>query len=186
MLQPAAHATNASIAEFGPTGFIRHPIPYAFAFALGNAPVLDTRIPLGKIVTVAVADGRRAEHDLHDMFARRVPVNPAVTGPVHVAGVRRGDILEIEVIALETDESGSIGPLFATVGVASMSSQQGEDPVQFSISAGGVVWITARQPGGLIQFGPVVARRNRRADLCEEPVAARMMVRCSVIQAQGA
>ncbi|MCD6058615.1 MAG: hypothetical protein K0Q89_2145 [Thermomicrobiales bacterium] len=186
MLQPATRTTDLSIAEFGPTGLIRQTIPNAFAFALGRAPVLNTRIPLGKVVTVAVADGRCAEHDLHDMFARRVPVIPAVTGPVHVAGVRRGDILEIEVIALEADESGSIGPLLATVGAASMSSQQGVDPAQFSISAGGVVWITARQPGGLIQFGPVVARRNRRADLCEEPVAARMMVRCSVIQAQGA
>jgi hypothetical protein len=186
MLQPTTRTTNVALAEFGPTELIRQIMPYVFTFALGNASVLDTRIPLGKLVTVAVADGRRAEHDLHDMFARRVPVNPAVTGPVHVAGVRRGDILEIEVIALEANDSGPIGPLLATVGVASMSSQQGVDPVQFSISAGGVVWITARQPGGLIQFGPVVARRNRRADLCGEPVAARMMVRCTVIGAQGA
>src|SRR5918993_1218429 len=186
MLQPATRSTEVSIAEFGPTGLIRQTIPYAYAFALGNASVLDTRIPLGKIVTVAVADGRRAEQDLHDMFARRVPVVPAVTGPVHVAGVRRGDVLEIEVIALEANDSGPIGPLLATVGVASMSSQHGVDPVQFSISAGGVAWITARQLGGLIQFGPVVARWNRRAELREEPVAARMMVRCQVIEAQGA
>ena len=62
MLQPATQTTDVSIAEFGPTGFIQQPIPYAYAFALGNAPVLDTRIPLGKIVTVAVADGRRAQH----------------------------------------------------------------------------------------------------------------------------
>jgi hypothetical protein len=185
MLQLTTRTTEVSIAEIGPTGLIRQTIPYAFAFALGDVPVLDTRIPLGKIVTVAVADGRRAEHDLRDEFAKRVPVIPAVTGPVHVAGVRRGDILEIEVIALEADESGSIGPLLANVGVANLSSRPGVDPVQFSISAGGVVWITARQPGGLIQFGPVVARRTPKADLCGEPVAARMMVRCTVIQAQG-
>jgi hypothetical protein len=186
MLQPATQTTNVSIAEFRPTGFIRQTIPYAFAFALGNASVLDTRIPLGKIVTVAVADGRRAEHALHDMFARRVPVIPAVTGPVHVAGVRRGDILEIEVISLEAIDSASIGSLLATVAVANRSSEPRANPVQCSISAGGVVRITAQQPGGLIQFGPVFARGNRRADLCEEPVAARMMVRCKVIQTQSA
>ena len=183
MLQPAMQTTNVSIAETGPTGFIRQPIPYAFAFALGDDPVLDTRIPLGKIVTVAVADGRRAEHDRDDLFARRVPVIPAVTGPVHVAGVRRGDVLEIEVIGLEANDSGSIGPFLATVAVANRSSQPDVDPVQFSVSAGGVVWITARQPGGLIQFGPVVARGNPRAERCEEPVAARVMVRCTVIRA---
>jgi hypothetical protein len=186
MLQPATKTTNVSIAEVRPTGFIRQTIPYAYAFALGDAPVLDTRIPPGKIVTVAVADGRRAEHDRDDLFARRIPVIPAVTGPVHVAGVCRGDILEIEVIALEANDSGAIGPLLATVAVASRSSQPGVDPVQSSVSAGGVVRITAQQPGGLIQFGPVVARGNRRADRCEEPVAARMKVRCTVIQAQGA
>jgi hypothetical protein len=186
MLQSATQTSDVSIAEFGPTGFIRQTIPYAFAFALGNAPVLDTRIPLGKIVTVAVADGGRAEHALHDMFAKRVPVIPAVTGPAHVAGVRRGDILEIEVIALEANDSGSIGPLLATVAVANRSSGPSADQVQSTISAGGAVRVTAQQPGGLILFGPVVAMRTPEADLCGEPVAARMMVRCTVIQAQGA
>jgi hypothetical protein len=184
MLQPTTRTTDVSIAEFGPTGLIRQTVP--FAFALGSAPVLDTRIPLGKIVTVAVADGGRAEHDLHDMFAKRVPVIPAVTGPVHVAGVRRGDILEIEVIALEANDSGSIGPLIATIAAANRSSGPSADLVQSTISAGGAVRITAQQPGGLIEFGPVVARQTRAADLCGEPVAARMMVRCTVIQPQGA
>jgi hypothetical protein len=186
MLQPATQTTNVSLAEFGPTGLIRQTIPYAFVFALGNVPALDTRISLGKIVTVAVADGRRAEHALHDVFAKRVPLIPAVTGPVHVAGVRRGDILEIEVIALEANDSGSIGPLLATVAVANRSSGPSADQVQSTISAGGAVRVTAQQPGGLILFGPVVARRTPEADLCGEPVAARMMVRCTVIQAQGA
>ena len=186
MLQPATPTTDVFIAEFGPTGFIRQTIPYAYAFALGNVPVLATRIPLGKIVTVAVADGRRAEHALDDMFTKRVPVIPAVTGPVHVAGVRRGDILEIEVIALEANDSGSIGPLLATVAVTNTSSHPSAVPDQSSVSVGGVVRITARQPGGLIQFGPVVARRNRRAEQSEEPVAARMIVRCTVIRAEGA
>jgi hypothetical protein len=185
MLQPATPTTNISTAEFGPTGFIRQTIPYAYAFALGTVPVLATRIPLGKIVTVPVADGRRAEHALDDVFTRRVPVIPAVTGPVHVAGVRRGDVLEIEVIALEANDSGAIGPLLATVAVANRTSPPGANPVQSSVSAGGVVRITAQQPGGLIQFGPVVARQHRREELCEEPVAARMMVRCSVIQTRG-
>jgi hypothetical protein len=186
MLQPATPTTDVSTAEFGPTGFIRQTIPYAYAFVLGTVPVLVTRIPLGKIVTVAVADGRRAEHALDDMFTKRVPVLPAVTGPVHVAGVRRGDILEIEVIALEANDSGAIGPLLATVAVANRCSHSSAVPVQSSVSAGGVVRITAQQPGGLIQFGPVVARQHRREELCEEPVAARIMVRCSVIQIRGA
>ena len=181
MLQPATRTTNVSLAEFGPTGLIRQTIPNAFAFALGTAPILATRIPLGKIVTVAVADGRRAEHALDDMFAKRVPVIPAVTGPVHVAGVRRGNILEIEVIALEANDSGSIDPLLATVAVAIRSSGPSADLVQSTISAGGAVRITAQQPGGLIVFGPAVARRTPKADLCGEPVAARMTVRCTVI-----
>ena len=66
MLQPAMQTTNGSVAKGGPTGFIRQPITYALAFALGDAPVLNTRIPLGKIITVAVAHGRRAEHDRDD------------------------------------------------------------------------------------------------------------------------
>jgi hypothetical protein len=186
MHQPAARTTNVAIAESGPTGFIQQTIPYAFAFALGNAPVLDTRMPLGKIVTVAVADGTRAPHVPHDWFAARVPVIPAVTGPVHVAGVRQGDILEIEVIALAANDSASIGPLLATVAVASDGAGRGADPVvQSTIPAGGVVRVAARQPGGLILFGPVVARQNRNGDPRGEPVAARMMVRCTVIQTQG-
>src|SRR5215213_11907122 len=186
MLQPAMHTNSISIVESGPTGFIQQNIPYAFAFALGNAPVLDPRIPLGKIVTIAVADGTRAPHAPHDLFARRVPVIPAVTGPVHVAGVRRGDILEIELIALEANDSGSIGSLLATVAVADRSSQPRADAVQSSISAGEAGRITAQQPGGLIVFGPVVAGRDRGTDPRGKPVAARMMVRCTVIQAQGA
>jgi hypothetical protein len=186
MLSPATQTTEVSIAEFGPTGFIRQPIPYAFAFALGKDPVLGTRIPLGKIITVAVADGTRAEPALHDMFANRVPVVPAVTGPVYVAGVRRGDILEIEVIALEASDSGSIGPLLATVAVANRSSEPAADAIRSAISTGGAVRITAQQPGGLILFGPVVARRDRGTGQCGKSIAARMMVRCTVIQAPGA
>jgi hypothetical protein len=99
--------------------------------------------------------------------------------------VCRGDILDIELIALEANDSGSLGPLLATVAVANRSSGPSADPVRSTISAGGVVRIIAQQPGGLIQFGPVVPRRDRRADLYGEPVAARMMVRCTVIQSQG-
>ena len=185
MLQPAMHATNVSIDESGPTGFVQQPIPYAFAFALGNPPALATRIPLGKIVTVALADGTRAPHAPDDLFAKRVPVIPAVTGPVHVTGVRRGDILEIEVIALEPNGSESIDSLLVTIAVATRSSGPSADPVQSTIPVGGVVRFTAQQPGGLIQFGPVVVRRNCKADLCGGPRAARMRVRCTVIQAQG-
>ncbi len=185
MVQPATPAPNVAIVGSGPTGFIQPAIPYAFAFALGNAPVLNTRIPLGKVVTIAVADGRRAPHASHDWFATRVPVIPAETGPVSVSGVRRGDILEIEVIALEPDDPGSSGPLLVTVAIASGRTARDADPVQAAIPAGGAVRVTARQSGGLIVFGPVVARREREGDPGGEPVAAEMMVRCTVIQSQG-
>jgi acetamidase/formamidase len=184
MLQPAMHTNSISIVESGPTGFIQQNIPYAFAFALGNAPVLDPRIPLGKIVTIAVADGTRAPHAPHDLFARRVPVIPAVTGPVHVAGVRRGDILEIELIALEANGTESIGPLLVTIAVENRSSEPRANSVQSAISAGGVVRLPAQQPGGLLQFGPAVLTQGRQADARGEPVAARMRVRCTVIRPQ--
>jgi hypothetical protein len=185
MLQLASHTPNVSFAESGPTGFIQQSIPYVYAFALGTAPVLDSRMPLGRIVTVAVADGARAPHAPDDPFARRVPVIPAVTGPVHVTGVRRGDGLEIELIALEANDSGSIGQLLATIAVASGGAGRGADPVQTTIPVGRVVRITARQPGGLIQFGPVVARRNPTGDPRGKPVVARMMVRCTLVQSHG-
>jgi hypothetical protein len=185
MLRSATHTPNVSIAESGPTGFIQQTIPYVYAFALGAAPVLDSRMPLGRIVTVAVADGTRPSHAPDDLFARRVPGIPAVTGPVHVTGVRRGDNLEIELIALEPNDSGSVGQLLATIGVASGDPGRGADPVQTTLPVGGVVRMTARQPGGLFLFGPVVARRNRNGAPCEEPVAARMMVRCTVVQSDS-
>ena len=185
MFQPATHTPNVSFAESGPTGFIQQSIPYAYAFALGNAPALDSRIPLGRIVTVAVDDGTRTPHAPDDLFARQVPVIPAVTGPVHVTGVRRGDNLEIELIALEANDSGSIGQLLATIGVASGGAGRDADPVQTAIPVGGVVRITAPQRGGLIRFGPVVTRLNPNGDPRGEPVAARMMVRCTVVQSHG-
>ncbi len=130
MLRSATHTPNVSIAESGPTGFIQQTIPYVYAFGLGTAPVLESHMPLGRIVTVAVADGTRASHAPDDLFARRVPGIPAVTGPVHVTGVRRGDNLEIELIALEANDSGSIGQLLATIAVASSDPGEIADPVQ--------------------------------------------------------
>ena len=185
MLQPASRTPNVSTAESGPTGFIQQTIPYAFAFALGHAPILDTRIPLGRIVTVAVADGTRAPYAPHDLFAERVPVIPAVTGPVHVTGVRPGDSLEIEVIALEANDSGSIGQLLATIAVASDGAGRGADLAHSTVPAGGIVRVAARQPGGLVLFGPVIATRNRNGDPRGDLVAARMMIRCTVVQTQG-
>ena len=100
-----------------------------------------------------------------------------------MTGVRRGDSLLLELIALEANDSRSIGQLLATV--ASAGVGRGEDPVQTTIPVGGVVRITARQPGGLIQFGPVVARRNPTGDPRGKPVVARMMVRCTLVQSHG-
>src|SRR5215213_8015638 len=91
MVHPATQTPDVLIAETGPTGFIQQAIPYVYAFALGTAPVLESRMPLGRIVSIAVADGTRAPHGPDDLFARRVPGIPAVTGPVLVTGVRRGD-----------------------------------------------------------------------------------------------
>jgi hypothetical protein len=186
MLQPVTRTPNVSIAGSGPTGFIQQTMPYAFAFALGNTPALETRIPFGKIVTVAVTDGTRAPHAPQELFAKRVPVIPAVTGPVHVAGVRRGDTLEIEVIALAASDPTSVDPLLATIAVASDGAGRVAELVQSAISTGGVVRVAARQPGGLVMFGPVVARRSRDGDPRGEPVAAQMMIRCTVVQPHGA
>src|SRR5687767_10026366 len=105
-------------------------MPHFYAFALGNARVQYMRILRGKIVTVAVADGTRAPQADLNLFAQRVPVIPAVTGPVHIAGVCRGDLLEIEVITLDANDSEAIGPLLATIAVASDGTGQGADLVQ--------------------------------------------------------
>src|SRR5215207_7557997 len=102
MLQQTTYAPYVAGIGSGPREFIQPPIPYALAFALRNAPALDTRVPLGKAVTIAVTDGTRAPHSPHDLFAARVPVIPAVTGPLCVGGVHPGDILEVEVLALES------------------------------------------------------------------------------------
>jgi hypothetical protein len=185
MLQTATRSPNVSIAESGPTGFIQPTLPYAFAFALGATPPLNTRIPLGKIVTVAVADGTRAPHAPHDLFASRVPAIPAATGPVHVAGVRRGAILEIEVLSLAANDSAATGPLLATIAVASDGAGRDADRVESTIPAGGCVRLAARHAGGLVTFGPVVTRASRHGDPRGECMAARMMVRCTVIQSRG-
>ena len=182
MLQPATPTPKLSIAESGPTGFIQPAIPYAFAFALGSAPVLHTRMPLGRIVTVAVADGTPAPRAPHDLFAGRVPAIPAATGPVHVVGVRRGDVFEIEVISIETNGSAASSPLLVTIAIA--GAGRGATLNQSAIP-GGIVRATARQPGGLVTFGPVVAWGSCNGDPHGEPVAARMIVRCTVIQTQG-
>ena len=184
MFQPATHAPNVALAESGPTGFIRPTIPYAFAFALGPTPVRDSRIPLGKVVMIAVADGKRALHDPHDWFAARVPVIPAVTGPIHVNGVRPGDTLEIDVIVLEPDGLGSIGSLLVTIAAASGRTARGAEPLQSTILAGGAVRVKAQHPGGLISFGPVVTRREGDGAPHGEPLAARLLVRCTVVASQ--
>ena len=185
MLQPATHVPNVALAESGPTGFIQPTVPYVFAFALGHAPAMDTHIPLGKVVTIAVADGTRAHHDPHDWFAARVPAIPAVTGPVRVTGVRQGDLLEIEVIALEPNDPGSIGPFKVTVVVASGKAGRSVDPIESTIPVGGTVRVTAQHPSAWISFGPVVTKREHNGDPRGEPVAARMHVRCTVAQSLG-
>jgi hypothetical protein len=185
MLQPALRPPHGPIAEIGPTGFLQPAIPYVFAFAIGRPPVLETRMPLGKTVTVAVADGTHAPRAPHDLFVQRVPAIPPVTGPVHVAGVHRGDILEIEVIALTANDSAASGPLLATIALASDGAGRAADRVQSIIPAGSIVRLAALQPGGLVNFGPVVVRASCNADPSGEFVAARMVVRCTVIQTRS-
>ncbi len=185
MLQHATHVPIVALAESGPAVFVQPIIPYAFAFALGHAPVRATRIPLGKDVLIAVADGTRAPHAPNDWFAARVPVFPPVTGPVHVNGVRPGDTLEIDVIALEPDGLGSIGSLMVTIAVAGGGTERGAEPLQSTMPVGGAVRVKAQHPGGLISFGPVVMRHERAGDPRREPIAARLLVRCTVVASQG-
>jgi hypothetical protein len=185
MLQPATYPPHAGCSRSGPREFIQPPIPYAFAFALKNSTALDTRLPLEKVVTIAVTNGTRAPHPPHDLFAARVPVIPAVTGPLCLVGVRPGDILEVEVLAIQPDGPGSIDSHLVTIAVATGRAEQDADPAQSAIPAGGAVRVTAGQPGGLISFGPVVPRRQRAGDSRGEPVAARVTVRCTLMTSQG-
>jgi hypothetical protein len=50
---------------------IHPPLPYAYAFALGNDPILQQPIALGEEVAVVVADGMPAAHAADDVFAAR-------------------------------------------------------------------------------------------------------------------
>jgi hypothetical protein len=185
MLHHATHGPNVALAEPGPTVFIQPIIPYAFAFALGHVPARAARIPLGKDVMIAVADGTCAPHDPRDWFAARVPVVPAVTGPLHVDGVRPGDTLEIDVIALEPDGPGAIGSLLVTIVGASERTGPGAKPLHATIPAGGAVRMKAQHPGGLIAFGPVLARQEGNGAPSGDPVAARLLVRCTIVASQA-
>ncbi len=184
MLQHATPVPNGVLAESSPTSFIRPSIPYVFAFALGHAATPNTQIPLDKAVTITVSAGTRAPHAPQDWFASRVPVIPSMNGPVRVNGVRRGDMLEIEVVTLEPDGPRSIGPLLVTIAVACGRHGRNEEPIQAMIPAGGAVRIKAQRPGALITFGPVATRQKGDSGSGRDPVGARMIVRCTVVQAK--
>jgi len=178
MIQTAPLAPN--VPGEGPRKFISPNLAYAFAFAFPAAPLQSSTIGVGEIVTIAVADGTRAPHDPGDWFAARTPARPAATGPLPIGGVSLGDMLEIEVLALEPEDPALAAPLIVTIFVMGGEAGHGPALAQFAMSAGGVVRFRAWWAGGLVSFGPVCARDERSRESGWHPVAARVTVRCMV------
>jgi hypothetical protein len=162
---------------------IRPPRPFVFAFALGDRGIVADRIVPGETVAIAVSDGRRPPRDPQNWFAMRVPATPPVTGPISVAGVRPGESIEVEVLALEPEDPIRTSSLRVTISVARDAAAHELAPVQVVIPAGGMVRLPTSHPGGLISFGPVLADMARNDT--EIFVPARVTVRCTVVPRQG-
>jgi hypothetical protein len=177
---PMLQLTAPSPTRAAPLRCIPPGLPYAFAFALGSAPPLAARIVLGEVTLIDVTSGTDGSHGRDDWFAQRVPAIPPVTGPVRVAGVSPGDMLDVEVLAIEPGDAAMGVPLMVTIAAATGDAGRGPDVVQAAVPDGGVVRIAARRREGLLSFGPVLAGRQTGGDLLWTPVAARVSVRLSV------
>jgi hypothetical protein len=168
------------IAAEGPRTLIQPQIPFAFAFALGDSPSLAERLIPGKFTTIAVTDGSRSPSARDDWFGARIPAAPPVTGPLHVAGVRAGDVLDVGVIGVEPVDPAITDPLLVTIAIATGETGRSLGLVQTAISAGGVARFIAQRAGGLLSFGPIVRRSDPDGDQSPNPVAALVTVRCSI------
>jgi acetamidase/formamidase len=162
---------------------IRPPRPFVFAFALGDSGIVADRIIPGETVAIAVSDGKRPPQDPQNWFATRVPTTPPVTGPISVTGVRPGELIEVEVLALEPEDPIRTSCLHVTISVARDVTAHQLGPVQVVIPAGGKVRLPSSHPGGLLSFGPVLA--DMASNDTEILVSARVTVRCTVVPRQG-
>lgn len=158
---------------------ISPPLPYVFAFALRDAPILPEPISSGEVVEIAVRHDLRSASAGHDWFAARVPEIPAATGPLAVGGIQPGDRIEVEVLTIEAEDPVISGPLRATLEIAGSSWGRGDGPVQVIVPASSAVRLKARRIGGLLSIGPVTARHPEETDV--RAVAARVTVRCTVL-----
>jgi acetamidase/formamidase len=156
-----------------------------FGFALNDASRLIGSITLGEVTVVEIADGMRRSRDT-DWFTTRTPVMPAATGPLRIPGVCPGDILQVEVLDLETVAPVSKESIIVTIGLANGETLwSGPGLIQAAIPAGGVVRLPIRQTDGLVAFGPVLTLRRRDNDQIWEPARGWVTVRCSVMRGGG-
>jgi hypothetical protein len=179
MLQTATPI--ASVSPAGPRRFVQSAPPFVFAFAMGGVPTRPERIVPGEITVIEIADGARYSHD-DNWFAARVPTIPPATGPLRVSGVAPGDILEIEVLALEPRDVASDTLLTIAIGVAGRGV--GPDPTS-AIPAGGLLRIAAERPGGLVTVGPVILAHHISGERIGVPVAAFVTIRVAVAPPRG-
>jgi hypothetical protein len=181
MLQFATPVTVVSPA--GPRQFVRSAPPFVFAFAMGGAPTRPEPIVPGEITVIEIADGACHSSRQDDWFAARVPAIPAMTGPLRVSGVAPGDILEIEVLALEPRDAVASTPLTVAIGVAGSGVRP--DRAHAAIQAGGVLRMAAERPGGLVTVGPVIPARPISGERTGAPVSAFVTVRVAVSPPRG-
>jgi hypothetical protein len=166
-----------------PGKLIRPQQPFVFAFALGDSGTVADRIVPGEIVAIAVSDGRRPPLDPQNWFATRVPTSPPVTGPISVTGVRPGESIEVEVLALEPEEPISTRCLRVAISVARDATAQALGPVQVVVPARGMARLPTSHPGGLVSFGPVLA--DMASNDTQVLVAGRVTIRCTVVPQRG-
>ena len=162
---------------------IRPHRPFVFAFALGDSGIVADRIVPGETVTIAVSDGKRPPLDPQNWFAARIPTTPPITGPISVAGVRPGESIEVEVLAVEPEEPIRTSCLRVAIAVVGDATAHKLGRVQVVIPAGGMVRLPANRPGGLVSFGPVLA--DVASNDTEIPVPARVTVRFTVEPQSG-
>lgn len=153
--------------------------PYVWAFALGEAPAPRDPIPPGEEVVVAVADGRRPPHAPDDWFTMRVPTIPSVTGPISVAGVRAGDLLQIAIVALAPENAPEHRSLRVTL---TGSPSRAPGSTQVMVPPGSVVRLPASRAGGPFSVGPVLA--DAEDGDVGVPIAARVTLRCTLVSSR--
>lgn len=163
---------------------IRPEHPFVFEFAAPDTTMSKARITPGVVASVQVAGPTRGGWDADDWFAARTPAIRPVTGPIFVAGVAPGDILEIELLFLEPRAQPASAPFLATITVA--SGRTGGDALQVAIPAGGLVRIPAQRPGGLISIGPVHSGQQLDRERACMPVPACLSIRVTIVQPIGA